>query len=233
MNASRVSTSIDPYRSGSVKSATEESTARAAPLASAGGAGGTGGGGDRPPFVFERCRACGFLRMREFLEVPDSVLTAFPLGANGGVVIRRRVPGTDKWEAVECFPPGDAGDDFVPIDPLLSAPIAAIWLGLTLPALYARAPHMASAEKHGNRWFFKRDLFLSVDTPGEHPIPSRRDQLAQREVRRTRGEVHRAGSHADGCHRRHDGPCPTSRRARPSERDRGAVTRSILDELGK
>jgi len=33
--------------------------------------------------------------------------------------------------------------------------VAAITLGLTLPTLYARAPHLASSEKHGNRWFFK------------------------------------------------------------------------------
>jgi hypothetical protein len=91
---------------------------------------------------------------------------------------------------------------------------------------------MASSEKHGNRWFFERDTLLAVDAVSEAPMPSRRRILAERDIRRRRGTLRRAGSHTTACDRRHRGRCSRSRRDASIE-EREAVTRSILDELGK
>jgi hypothetical protein len=148
------------------------------------------------------------------------------------VIVRRRVPGTDEWITAEYFLPGDGRDDFELVEPLVPLKVAAIVLGLRPSTLYARAPYMASAEKHGRKLFFRTAL-LAVDATSEAAVPSRRQQLDDRAERRARGELRRAGAHALGCLRRHDGPCARSRRARPSDRERAQVTRSILDDLGK
>jgi len=201
------------------------------PLAAVGGDGGDDGD---PPMHVDVCDSCGAPRGRpRTIEIPAGVRTRFPLGPNRGVCIWRRVPGSDECLEIEYFPPDDEHDDFLLVEPLVGMKVAAITLGLTLPTLYARAPHMASSEKHGNRWFFKRDLLLTVDAAGEHPMPSRKEILAEREHRRAQGEVQRAASHHPTCDRRHAGRCAASRRTRPSERERSRARRSILDDLGK
>jgi hypothetical protein len=178
------------------------------------------------------CPDCGApLGRPQFIVFPADVLTRFPLGPNNGVLISRRVPGSDEWIQFEYFPPDDAHDDFWPVEPLLPLKVAAIVLGLRVKTLYDRAHRMASSEKHGRLWFFKRDLLLTVDAVSE-ARPSRAEILAEREERRARGEVRRAGSHEPNCDRQHEGPCIGSRRLRPSERDRARVRRSILDDLG-
>ncbi|MBV8517656.1 MAG: hypothetical protein JO197_09675 [Acidobacteria bacterium] len=149
------------------------------------------------------------------------------------MLIWRRVPGTKKWVQIEYFPPDDERDQYVPVDPLLNCEAAAITLGLTLKALYPRAPFMASSEKHGSRWFFHRDTLLAIDAATERAMPSRREVLAGREARRRRGEGRRGGSHSAACDRRHGGRCHPAPQRIPSSEDGAAVTRSILDDLGK
>lgn len=184
--------------------------------------------------VVQICPACGAPNGRPYIvRLPARLRDALPLGPNGGVLLLRRVPGSEEWIEAEYFPPDDEHDDFRPVEPLLPVKVAAILLGLTVKTLYDRAERMASAEKHGNRWFFKRDLLLSVDVASEAAVTSRAEVLAEREARRARGEVQRAGSHHPACDRRHKGACAASRRARPSERHRSRVRRSILDDLGK
>lgn len=191
-------------------------------------------GGGAEAMAMQRCPCCGAPLGRPYVVwLPPRLRYHLPLGPNGGVVISRRVPGSEEWIEAEYFPPDDEHDDFRPVEHLLPLKLAAIQLGLAVKTLYARAERMASAEKHGNRWFFKRDLLLSVDAASEAAAPPRAEVLAEREARRARGEVRRAGSHASGCDRRHDGGCTASRRARPSERDRSRTRRSILDDLGK
>jgi hypothetical protein len=190
-------------------------------------------GGGAEGTVVHLCPACGAPNGRPYIvQLPPRLRDALPLGPNGGVLLWRRVPGSEEWIEAEYFPPDDEHDDFRPIEPLLPLKLAAILLGLTVKTLYARAARMASSEKHGNRWFFKRDLLL-VDAASEAAGPSRAEVLAEREARRARGEIQRAGSHHPACDRSHKGGCAASRRARPSERDRSRMRRSILDDLGK
>jgi hypothetical protein len=191
------------------------------------------GGSGYGPTGIRLCSHCGAPVGRpELIAIPPNVRTCFPLGPNGGVIIVRRVPGSEEWAAIEHFPPNDERDRYTPVDPLLDAVTAAITLGLSLKTLYARAPYMASSVKHGNRWFFDRDTLLTIDAVSEAPMPSRRRILAERDIRRRRGTLRRAGSHTTTCDRRHRGPCSRSRRA-ASTPEREAVTRSILNDLGK
>lgn len=191
-------------------------------------------GGATEAMAVQRCPCCGAPLGRPYVVwLPPRLRYHLPLGPNGGVLLWRRVPGSEEWIEAEYFPPDEEHDDFRPVEPLLPLKVAAILLGLTVKTLYARAARMASSEKHGNRWFFKRDLLLSVDAASEAAGPSRAEVLAEREVRRARGEVERGGSHHPACDRRHKGGCAASRRARPSERDRSRNRRSILDDLGK
>jgi len=191
-------------------------------------------GGGAEAMAVQRCPCCGAPISRPYIVwLPPRLRDHLPLGPNGGVLLSRRVPGSDESIEAEYFPPGDEHDDFRPVDHLLPLKLAAIQLGLTVKTLYARAPRMASSEKHGNRWFFKRDLLLRVDAVGERSMQSRREILAEREERRARGEVRRSGSHHPGCDRRHAGRCAASRRRRPSEQERSRARRSILDDLGK
>jgi len=184
--------------------------------------------------VVQICPACGAPFGRPYLvRLPGRVLPSLRPGPNGGVLLSRRVPGSDEWIEAEYFPPDDEHDDFQPVEPLLPIKLTAILLGLTVRTLYARAPFMASSVKHGNRMFFRRDLLLAIDATSEAAVPSRDDVVAERETRRARGEVQRAGSHRVNCDRRHAGACVGSGRSRPSERDRSRVRRSILDDLGR
>jgi hypothetical protein len=191
------------------------------------------GGADEDDGVLlvDLCGNCGSPNHPYTARIPLSVRLTLPLGPNGGVLIWRRVPGTAEWIEIEYLPPDDEHDDYRPVEPLLPLKVAAIVLGLRVKTLYDRAHCMASSEKHGRLWFFKRDLLLAVDAVSEAG-PSRAEILAEREERRARGEVRRAGSHHPECDRRHEGPCAASRRTRPSERDRARVRRSILDDLG-
>lgn len=231
MKLSRVSTSISPYSESVVNYPADDMSAQTAPCAASGGNGDEGGG---PTVVVRLCTVCGAPQGKPYLVVvPTEVQARLPIGPNKGVQISRRVPGTDEWVTGEYLPPDDDHDRFVPVKPLLDLREASIELNLAAATLYARAPFMASAEKRGSRWVFDRDLLLTVDAAGEHPVPSRHAQLAERDERRARGEVQRAGSHAAGCVRAHRGPCGSGRRGRPSKLDRAATTRSILDDLGK
>ncbi len=190
--------------------------------------------GGREATVVDLCPGCGAPNGRPYVVwLPARLRSSLRRGPNGGVWLWRRVPGTGEWIGFEYFPPDDEHDDFWPVEPRLPIKIVAIILGLTVKTLYARAPFMASSEKHGGRMFFKRDLLFSVDAANDARVPSREEVLAEREARRARGEVRRAGSHHPSCDRRHDGACSASRRARPSERDRSRTRRSILDDLGK
>jgi hypothetical protein len=191
------------------------------------GGAGEGDGG----MLVDLCRGCGAPNHHPYtVRIPFGVRSTLRLGPNGGVLIWRRVPGTDEWIEVEYFPPDEEHDDYRPVEPLLPLKVAAIQLGFRVKTLYDRAHRMASSEKHGRLWFFKRDL-LTIDAVSE-ARPSRAEILAEREERRARGEVRRAGSHEPNCDRQHEGPCIGSRRLRPSERDRARVRRSILDDLG-
>jgi hypothetical protein len=191
-------------------------------------------GGGAEGAVVRLCPCCGAPLGRPYIFwLPPRLRYHLPLGPNGGVLLARRVPGSEEWIEAEYFPPDDEHDDFQPVEPLLPIKHAAILLGLTVKTLYARAPFMASSVKHGNRMFFRRDLLLSADATSEAAAPSRDDILMEREARRARGEVQRAGSHHSACDHRHKGACAASRRARPSERDRIRMRRSILDDLGK
>jgi len=204
-----------------------EDSARATPAGNE-----TGGAG--PGQVVQICPACGAPIGRPYIvRLPRRIGPSLRLGPNGGVLLLRRVPGSDEWIEAEYFPPDDEHDDFRPVEPLLPIKLAAILLGLTVKTLYARAPFMASSVKHGNRMFFRRDLLLSVDAAPEAPMPPREAILAERAARRAGGEVQRGGSHRGNCNRRHAGSCGAGGRARPSERDRARVRRSILDDLGK
>lgn len=190
-------------------------------------------GGGTHALLLRLCAHCGAPIGKPYVaRVPAGLRSEFPLGPNNGVLLWRRVPGTDEWIRIEYFPPDDAHDDFWPVEPLLPLKTAAIVLGLRVKTLYDRAHRMASSEKHGRLWFFKRDLLLTVDAASEAVGPSRAEILAEREERRARGEVRRAGSHQPNCDRQHGGPCAASRRLRPSERDRARTRRSILDDLG-
>lgn len=182
--------------------------------------------------LVDLCRSCGAPNHHPYTaRLPFGVRSTLRLGPNGGVLIWRRVPGTDEWMELEYFPPDDSHDNYWLVEPLIPLKVAAIEFGLRVKTLYDRAHRMASSEKHGRLWFFKRDLLLTVDAVSEAG-PSRAEILAEREERRARGEVRRAGSHHPHCDRRHEGPCAASRRTRPSERDRARVRRSILDDLG-
>ena len=181
--------------------------------------------------LVDLCRSCGSPNHPYTARIPFGVRSTLRLGPNGGVLIWRRVPGADEWIEIEYFPPDDEHDDYRPVEPLLPLKVAAIELGLRVKTLYDRAHRMASSEKHGRLWFFKRDLLLAVDAVSEAG-PSRAEILTHREERRARGEVRRAGSHHPHCDRRHEGACAASRRTRPSESDRARVRRSILDDLG-
>jgi len=230
MKLSRVGTSISPY-SKNVVNYPDDMSAQTVPCAASGGNGDEGGG---PTVVVRLCTVCGAPQGTPYrVVVPTEVQSRLALGPNKGVQISRRVPGTDEWVTCEYLPPDDEHDRFVPVKPLLDLREASIELNLAPATMYARAPFMASAEKRGSRWVFDRDLLLSVDAAGEHPVPSRRSQLAERDVRRARGEVRRAGSHAVGCRRTHRGRCGSTCRSRASQAERAAVTRSILDNLGK
>lgn len=192
----------------------------------------TGADGDDGGLLVDLCRSCGAPNQRPYIaRLPAGLRSELPLGPNNGVVLWRRVPGTVEWIQLEYFPPDDAHDDFWLVEPLLPLKVAAIVLGLRVKTLYDRAHRMASSEKHGRLWFFKRDLLLTVDVVSEAG-PSRAEILAEREERRARGEVRRAGSHQPNCDRQHEGPCVGGRRLRPSERDRARIRRSILDDLG-
>jgi hypothetical protein len=192
----------------------------------------TGADSNDGGMLVELCRSCGAPNPRPYVaRVPLDVRTTLPSGPNNGVLIWRRVPGTDEWIQLEYFLPDDAHDDYWLVEPLLPLKVAAIELGLRVKTLYDRAHRMASSEKHGRLWFFKRDLLLTVDAASE-ARPSRAEILSEREERRARGEVRRAGSHQPNCDRQHEGPCVGSRRLRPSERDRARIRRSILDDLG-
>jgi hypothetical protein len=192
----------------------------------------TGADGNDGGMFLKLCRSCGAPNHQPYIaRVPSALRSELPLGPNHGVLLWRRVPGTDEWIRIEYFPPDDAHDEFWPVEPLLPLKVAAIELGLRVKTLYDRAHRMASSEKHGRLWFFKRDLLLTVDAVSE-ARPSRAEILAEREERRARGEVRRAGSHQPNCDRQHEGPCAGSHRLRPSERDRARTRRSILDDLG-
>jgi hypothetical protein len=189
-------------------------------------------GDDDGGMLVELCRSCGAPNHQSYIaRVPGGVRSTLPLGPNGGVIIRRRLPGAEEWLDIEYFPPDAEHDQYIPVDPLLDAEVTAITLGLTLKTLYARAPFMASSEKHGNRWFFQRDVLLTVDAASEQPMPTRRDILAERTIRRQRGSIRRAGSHKASCDRCHTGSCGKVSRAPRSQQ--AAVTRAILDDLGK
>ncbi|HEV7765869.1 MAG TPA: hypothetical protein VGQ76_12775 [Thermoanaerobaculia bacterium] len=189
-----------------------------------------GGGADA--LLLRLCADCGAPIGRPYVaRLPFGLRSELPLGPNNGVLLWRRVPGTDEWIQLEYYPPDDAHDDFWLVEPLVPLKVAAIELGLRVKTLYDRAHRMASSEKHGRLWFFKRDLLLTVDAVSE-ARPSRAEILAEREERRTRGEIQRGGSHQPNCDRQHKGPCAGSRRLRPSERDRARTRRSILDDLG-
>lgn len=149
-----------------------------------------GGGADVQ--LLRLCADCGAPIGRPYVaQLPFALRSELPLGPNNGVLIWRRVPGTDEWIQLEYFPPDDAHDDFWLVEPLLPLKVAAIALGLRVKTLYDRAHRMASSEKHGRLWFFKRDLLLTVDAVSEAG-PSRAEILTEREERRARGEVRRA-----------------------------------------
>jgi hypothetical protein len=191
-----------------------------------------GGGADA--LLLRLCADCGAPIGRPYVaRLPLGLRSELPLGPNGGVLLWRRVPGTDEWIQLEYFPPDDAHDDFWLVEPLLPLKVAAIVLGLRVKTLYDRAGRMASSEKHGRLWFFKRDLLLTVDAASEAVGPSRAEILAEREERRARGEIRRAGSHRSDCDRRHAGSCGGIRQWRSPERERARIRRAILDDLGK
>lgn len=184
--------------------------------------------------VITICPSCGApLGPPHRVLVPEGVRHTFPLGPNGGIIIRRRLPGSDEWLAIEYLLPDDNRDTYLAAEPELGPKVAAIELGTTLKSLYARAPYLASAEKRGRRWVFHRDVLLETDLPAEHARPTRRDVVASRAARRRAGGCQRPGSHAWGCDGRHAGPCSTSRRRVQSMADRERTSQSILDDLGR
>lgn len=161
----------------------------------------------------------------------------FPKGPNGGVLIARRVPGTDEWVTLEHIPPSsgdgdDVGgpyDDYRVIDPIVVLKVAAIILNVAPKTLYRMAPNLASAVKIGGRWMFKTELLYTADLLASDHSEARTYRPRKEEVAATRqrypneklyGITFRGGSHTAGCHRQHTGPCPASLRKRPNERSR-------------
>lgn len=171
------------------------------------------------PNAVVTCRHCGAPNdISDTWIIPDDARHEFPLGPNGGVMIRRRVPGTDEWIEIEHFPPGDESDDFVVVDPIVPLKIAAVILNLAPKTLYTKAHNLGSAQRVAGRWIFKRELLYAVDLEGESEFPTRKEELAERSRRSSLGEVLRPGPHTTGCSRDHRGPCRASRRPSPSTR---------------
>ncbi|MCM2316690.1 MAG: hypothetical protein NDJ92_16205 [Thermoanaerobaculia bacterium] len=141
--------------------------------------------------------------------LPPNTQRSFPLGPNGGVLIRRRVPGSDDWVTSEYFPPDDDRDHFHLVAPEVSFDEAAIVLRMTRKTLYSKAAFLASAKKVGGRWVFSTDLLYESDLEEMPNVPTREETLAARKRRAAKLGTLRPGRHAVGCAKDHAGPCRT------------------------
>lgn len=171
--------------------------------------------------------------LREALEsyFGSAIRDELEVGPNRGVQITLAVPGTNIDVRGEFFPPNDVRDNFEYVAPLIPFLIACAILCVTPKTLYSRAPYMASSKKIGSRWFFKKKMFYDIDFADETELPKRKEILAERDRKRSAGYSMRAGRHAAGCLKDHDGTCPS--RHQLSDQERARNRKRILDDLGR
>lgn len=162
----------------------------------------------------------------------SEVKTEFETGPNHGVMLTLPIRGTSWWVTSEFLPPNDERDHFEAVGPFIPFRLACAILMTTPKTLYSRVQFMASSIKIFGRWHFKKRLFYEVDLAEETELPTRQEILAEREGRRTAGEVLRGGRHAAYCARDHEGRCK-SHRPSLSASEHARNRRRILEDLGK